>query len=48
MDDVSSCSRSGMSDGQITVRTVTLDDEGRPGGTYKFYIRAIDPSGERD
>ena len=45
-DDVS-LFKVGMSDGQLTVNG-TLNYEGRPGGTYKFYIRAIDPSGERD
>ena len=38
----------GVSDGQITVGKA-LDFESRPpDGEYKFYIRAIDPSGERD
>ena len=37
----------GMSDGQITVNG-TLNHEGGQDGVYKFYIRAIDPSGEMD
>ena len=37
----------GMSDGQITVNG-TLNHEGGQDGVYKFYIRATDPSGERD
>ena len=37
-----------VSSGQITVNVGNLDHEGRPGGEYKFYIRAIDPSGESD
>ena len=38
----------GTTDGQITVGKA-LDFESRPpDGKYKFYIRAIDPSGERD
>ena len=36
------------SSGQITVNVGNLDYEGRPDGEYKFYIRATDPSGERD
>ena len=46
-DDVS-LFKVGVSDGQITVNVGNLDHEGRPNGEYKFYIRAIDPSGERD
>ena len=37
----------GVSDGQLTVNG-TLNFESRPGGVYKFFIRATDPSGERD